>query len=105
MVKKRMQEEEEAKRSRDKQRANEEAVALRRIHELEEKTEQRAHAMEKAAQVKAEEMREKAEAMMRESEIAAAVASNNDSHQRELAPSRIQEQKEERKKNTPNGPP
>eukprot|EP00959_Pyramimonas_sp_CCMP1952_P155133 3245897-Pyramimonas_sp.AAC.1 len=42
---------------------------------------------------------------MRESEIAAAKASDNDSHQRELAPSRTQEQKEERKKKKPNGPP
>eukprot|EP00959_Pyramimonas_sp_CCMP1952_P099298 2075993-Pyramimonas_sp.AAC.1 len=69
-----MQEGEEAKRPRDKQRANEEAVALQRIHLLEEKAEQRALAMEKAARAQAEEMREKAEAIMRESEIAAAKA-------------------------------
>eukprot|EP00959_Pyramimonas_sp_CCMP1952_P405033 8488748-Pyramimonas_sp.AAC.1 len=99
MAKKRMREEEEAKRSRDMQRANEEAVALRRIHELAERAEQRALAMEKEAQARAEEMREKAEATIRESEIAAAKA-----HRRESAPSRMQEKLKHMKKKKPNGP-
>eukprot|EP00959_Pyramimonas_sp_CCMP1952_P186882 3907894-Pyramimonas_sp.AAC.1 len=81
-----MHDEEEVTRSRDEQRAKEEAVALRRIRELEEKAEQSAHAMERAAHAQAEEMREKAEAMARESEIAAAKASDKDSRQRNWPP-------------------